>query len=63
MTSKFLLINATAMILSQGHGKVIQYTSPDLYFLCPKHLRFSTNGFDVWGKSFCDSGERGDGNA
>ena len=27
--SKFLLINATAVTLGQGHGKVIQYISPD----------------------------------
>ena len=42
--SKFLLMNATAVTLSQGHGKVIQYISPDLYILCPKYLRFSSNG-------------------
>ena len=35
-TSKFLLIDATAVTLGQGHGKVIQYISPDLYILCPK---------------------------
>ena len=28
-TSKFLLMDATAVILGQGHGKVIQYISPD----------------------------------
>ena len=33
-TSKFLLIDATAMILGQGHGQVIQYISPDPYILC-----------------------------
>ena len=41
-TSKFLLINATAMTLGEGHGKVIQYILPDLYILCPKYLRFSS---------------------
>ena len=33
--SKILLMNATAATLGQGHAKVIQYISPDLYFLCP----------------------------
>ena len=33
-TSKYLLIDATAMILGQGHGQVIQYISPDPYILC-----------------------------
>ena len=28
-TSKFLLINATAVSLGQGHGKLIQYILPD----------------------------------
>ena len=36
-TSKFLLINPAAMTLSQGHGEVIQYIFPDLYFLCAKY--------------------------
>ena len=36
-TSKFLLINATAMTLGQGQGKVIQYISPDPYILCAKY--------------------------
>ena len=53
--SKFLLLNATAVTLCQGHGKVIPYISPDLYILCPKWLRFSSNGFDVRGKSFSGS--------
>ena len=43
-TSKFLLIDATAVILGLGHGKVIQYILPDLYILCPKYLRCSSNG-------------------
>ena len=33
-TSKFLLIDATAVTLDQGHGNVIQYISPDPYILC-----------------------------
>ena len=52
-TSKFLLINATAVTLSQGHGKVIQYISPDQYVLCTQYERFSSNSFDMRGKSFC----------
>ena len=58
---KFLFINVTAMTLSQGHQKVIQYILPDLYFLCPKYLRFSSNGFDVTSKSPCSGGGRGRG--
>ena len=42
-TSKFLLIDATAVTLGQGHGKVIQYISPDPYILCAKYQRFSSN--------------------
>ena len=38
-TSKFLLINVTAVTLGQGHQKVIQYISLDLYFLYPKYIR------------------------
>ena len=49
LTSKFLLINAKAVILSQGHGKVIQYILPDLYILCSKYLRCSKD-FDLRGK-------------
>ena len=59
-TSKFLLIDATAVTLGQGHRKVIQYISPDSYILCAKYLRFSSNGFDVIDKSCCGGG-RGDG--
>ena len=43
-TSKFMLINATAVTLGQGHGRVIRYISPDPYILCAKYLRFSSNG-------------------
>ena len=59
-TSKFLLINATTVTLGQGHGKVIEYISPDPYILCTKYLMFSSNGFDVRGKS-CHCGGRGRG--
>ena len=55
-TSKFLLIDATAMTLGQGHRKVIQYISTDSYTLCAKYLKFSSNGFDVRGKSCCGVG-------
>ena len=61
-TSKFLLIDATAATLGQGHGKVIQYISPDPYILCAKYERFSSNGFDVRGKSFCGGGRGRGGN-
>ena len=57
-TSNFLLIDATAVSLGQGHGNVIQYISPDPYILCAKYLRFSSNGFDVRGKS-CGGGGGG----
>ena len=40
----FLFINVTAVALGQGHRKVIQYNFPDVYFLCPKYLNFSSNG-------------------
>ena len=33
-TSKFLLIDATAVTLGQGQQKVNQYISPDSYSLC-----------------------------
>ena len=59
-TSTFWLMDATAVTLGQGHGKVIQYNSPDPYILCAKYQRFSSNGFDVRGKSFCGGG-RGHG--
>ena len=55
-TSNILLIDATAVTLGQGHGKVIQYISPDPYILCAKYQRLSWNGFDVRGKSFCSGG-------
>ena len=34
-TSKFLLIDTTAVTLSQGHRNVIQYVSPDSYIFVP----------------------------
>ena len=55
-TSTFLPMSATAVTLGQGHDKVIQYISPDLYILCAKYEMFSSNGFDVRGKSFCGHG-------
>ena len=48
-TSKFLFINVTVVILDQGHQKVIQYIFPDLYFLCPKYLRFIAETVLTWG--------------
>ena len=60
-TSKFLLINATAVTLGQGHGKVIQHISLDTYILWVTYLRFSSNGFDVRGKSCCGGGGGGGG--
>ena len=50
-TSKFLLIDATAATLGQGHQKVIQYISLDLYILCAKYLWFSSNGL-TWEAKF-----------
>ena len=49
------------MTLGQGHQKVIQYIFPELYLLCPKYLRWSSNGFDVRSKSHCGGGGRGRG--
>ena len=60
-TSKFFLINASAVTLGQGHGKVIQYILPDQYILCPKYLRCSSNGFDVKGKRLCGDGRSNGG--
>ena len=55
-------MDATAVTLGQGHGgKVIQYISPDPYILCAKYLSFSSNGFDVRGKSRCGDGRGGGG--
>ena len=59
-TGKFMLLDATAVTLGQGHGKVIQHISPDPYNLCVKYLKFSCNDLDVRGKSFCGGG-RSDG--
>ena len=45
-TRKYSFINvtvvATVVTLGQARGKVMQYISPDLYFLCRKYLRFLT---------------------
>ena len=40
-------------VLGQGHRKVIRYISSDLYFLCSKYLKLSSNGFDMRSKSRC----------
>ena len=58
-TSKFLLIDATAVTLGEGHRKVIQYISPDSYNLCAKYLRFKLNGFDVRDRIRCGGGRGG----
>ena len=58
-TGKFMLIDATAATLGQGHGKVIQCISPDQYILYAKYLRFSWNGLDVRGKGCCGGGRGG----
>ena len=58
--NQFLLIDATAVILNLGHRKVTQYILPDLYILCSKYVRFSSNGFDVRGKSLCGRGVAAD---
>ena len=47
-TSKFVLIDATAVTLGQGHGKVIQYISPDPYILFAKYLRFLAQTVLMW---------------
>ena len=46
-TSRFLLIDETAVTFGQGRGMVIQCISPDPYILCAKYVRFSSNGFDI----------------
>ena len=60
-TSTFLVINATAVTLGQGHRKVIQHISPYPYILCAKYLRFSSNILDMRGKSVCGGGRSGSG--
>ena len=52
-TSKFLLINVTAVTMGQGHKKIISYISLYPYILCPKYVRFGTNGLEVRGKRLC----------
>ena len=52
-TSTFLFISATAMALDQGHRKVIECISSNVYCLCSKYLRFSSKDFDVRSKGFC----------
>ena len=46
-TSKFLLIDVTAVTLGQGHRNAILDISPDSYILCAKYQWFRWNGFDV----------------
>ena len=58
-TNKFVLIDTTAVTLGEGHGKAIQYISPDLSILFVKYLRFSWNGFVVKDKTLCDNGHTG----
>ena len=60
-TNKLLLVDATAVTLGQGHGKVIEYITPDPYILCAKYIWFSSNGFDMRGKSCCGGGRGGGG--
>ena len=60
-TSTFWLMDATAMTLGQGHGKVIQYNYPDPYILYAIYQRFSSNRFDLRGKSICGGGRGGRG--
>ena len=55
-TSNFLLIQATVVTLGQGQGKVAQYIFPDLCFLCPKYIRFRSNGFAMRSRSPCGAG-------
>ena len=57
--ANFSLIDGTAVTLGQGHEKVIQYISPDSYIICATYQRFSSNGFDVRGKSCCGGGRGG----
>ena len=59
--SKFLLIDATAVTLVQGHQKGIEYISPDSYILCANYLRFSWNVVDMRDKSCCSGGRSGGG--
>ena len=64
-TSKLLLINAIAVTLGQGHGKVIQYISPDPYILCAKYQRFQAQTVLTWeGKVFAvaDAGDAAETN-
>ena len=56
-TCQFLLIDATDVTLGQGHR--MSSSSPDSYILCAKYLCFSSNGFDVRGKSCCGGGRGG----
>ena len=46
----FIVIVIIVILLGLGHRKVIRYIFPDPYFLCPKYLRFRSNGLDVKSK-------------
>ena len=56
LQTREFLICVTAVALGQGHQKVMQYNFPDPYFICPKYVWFSRNGFDVRSKSNCGGG-------
>ena len=51
-TSKFLLINATAVTLGQGHGKVIQYISQTHIFFVPNIKGMAQTVLTWRGKDF-----------
>ena len=55
-TSNFLLINTTAVTLGQGHGKVIQYISPDPYIFFVPNIKGLAQTVLTWeGKVFADT--------
>ena len=46
-------MDATAVTLGQGHGKVIQYISPDPYILCAIYIKGLAQTVLMWeGKVF-----------
>ena len=52
-------MDVTAVTLGQGHGMAMQYISLDPYVISTKYVKFSSNGFDVRGKSCCGGGRGG----
>ena len=54
-TSRFLLFSRTEVTLGQMHRNVTLYNSPDLYFLCPKYVRYKLNMSDMGNKRWCSS--------